>query len=614
MSKRILCFLLALFFVLPLFAACTPQKDPQQQTVSPIVADGLSEYKIVYSYKATSQNYASEKEAAVRLRDSIKEATGVILPMEDDYFTSEASENGTAKEILVGHTKRPASEEAFASLREKDYLLSGNGNQVVLVGGTANATAQAVMHFIANYVDLVNARVENYTGEATLRRHHYLYLDVTVSGVPLSSYSIVYPKGSGLMVYNAAVNLRDFLHKNMGVVLPLRTEFDEGSEYEILMGDTGRAESDAVKNLKLESDEYILQKNGNKIVCYGNSYMLAGAASALVNRYMGAKNLDARVNVDNLPTTASPAKFTFAEKAKSAILLIGDGMGQIEIEAALASGVKNFSPYLLPYRGWCKTASVSELTGKAHATDSAAAATALATGYKTINGYVGIDKDGTRRPSVLELAGANGARTAVVTTDRNTSATPAGFLAHVDSRYKENEILKQIYEKLDDGAYAPEGKPLTGLQYVSYGRVGNNIVEITAEALSAISDNNGAFFAMIEEAYVDQGGHNNDFDTMYTGIARMDEVSTYLIPFVIMHPDTVLIITADHETGGLQKNENGGYSYTRSGSNAHTNVNVPVFAIGPGVEALFGEEPMDNTDIAKFIAGIFGATTFGQQE
>ena len=144
--------------------------------------------------------------------------------------------------------------------------------------------------------------------------------------------------------------------------------------------------------------------------------------------------------------------------------------------------------------------------------------------------------------------------------------------------------------------------------------MGNNIVEITAEALSAISDNNGAFFAMIEEAYVDQGGHNNDFDTMYTGISRMDEVSTYLISFVIMHPDTVLIITADHETGGLQKNEDGGYSYTRSGSDAHTNVNVPVFAIGPGVEALFGEEPMDNTDIAKFIAGIFGATTFGQQE
>ena len=99
-------------------------------------------------------------------------------------------------------------------------------------------------------------------------------------------------------------------------------------------------------------------------------------------------------------------------------------------------------------------------------------------------------------------------------------------------------------------------------------------------------------------------------------MVRYNRCITYVICFVMLHPDTALIITADHETGGLQLNENGEYTFTNQTSAdywQHTNANAPIFALGEGVDELVrtGVET-DNTLVAKHIAKIFGSNSFGQ--
>ena len=123
---------------------------------------------------------------------------------------------------------------------------------------------------------------------------------------------------------------------------------------------------------------------------------------------------------------------------------------------------------------------------------------------------------------------------------------------------------------------------------------------------------------MIEEAHIDKRSHEGDVSMtrMQDCVVRYNRCITYVICFVMLHPDTALIITADHETGGLQLGEDGKYTFTNQTSAdywQHTNTNAPIFALGEGVDALVraGTET-DNTLVAKHIAGIFGSNNFGQ--
>ena len=94
---------------------------------------------------------------------------------------------------------------------------------------------------------------------------------------------------------------------------------------------------------------------------------------------------------------------------------------------------------------------------------------------------------------------------------------------------------------------------------------------------------------------------------MVSAVNRYNDAIAYVIEFVLMHPDTALIITADHETGGVRKLNDGRFIFTRTN---HTNTDVPLFALGYGTEALT-KEVNNNVNIAKFIAGIFGESNFG---
>ena len=188
-----------------------------------------------------------------------------------------------------------------------------------------------------------------------------------------------------------------------------------------------------------------------------------------------------------------------------------------------------------------------------------------------------------------------GAKTAILTTDDITGATPSGFLCHHSNRNDGTTLLSQIdnLRKTDKNL----------LYAVS---VKNNKAKLVDEArveLYDISRGGSTFFAMFEEAYIDKESHNNNLSGVKTTVLRYNSLIAYCVEFVILHPTTALVITADHECGSMTST--GGFNSTN-----HTNTNVPVFAIGPGTE-MFKDTTVDNTDIAKFLAKAFTSASFG---
>jgi hypothetical protein len=128
----------------------------------------------------------------------------------------------------------------------------------------------------------------------------------------------------------------------------------------------------------------------------------------------------------------------------------------------------------------------------------------------------------------------------------------------------------------------------------------DDLTERTRDALAAVSGNNSTFFAMIEGAYIDKYSHSNATSDVLHCVERFNDSIAYTIAFTVLHPETVLVITADHECGGLTEK----FSFT---STNHTNTNVPVFALGQ-TDALITSETIDNTDIGSFIGQIFTKT------
>ena len=371
------------------------------------------------------------------------------------------------------------------------------------------------------------------------------------------------------------------------------TDKETEGKYEILVGKTNRVASSA--NITFKDTEFLLYKTGDKIVMQGNGIYVGSAVGDFINTYLnaGAENVD----ITNLPTSPIVKQTPdFGEEYDNVILMIGDGMGFNHIKVALANGLDRFIAEELPVKGNAKTHS-----NNSSVTDSAASATALATGTKTNNGVIGLSPSGKILKNVREIATEIGAQTAVITTDALTGATPGGFLAHVGSRSDTAQIQEQIDKLVAEDS----------IDY-AVGGVGSNLVGYTRTALTAISDTDAPFFIMVEEGGNDSAGHNNDMAAAVTATTRFDEAITYAIEFVLCHPKTVLIITADHETGGIIEDATAKYGYIATTS-SHTGANVPVFAIGPST-GFFDGKSVDNTEIFSFMAKAFNAKNAAQEE
>lgn len=331
-------------------------------------------------------------------------------------------------------------------------------------------------------------------------------------------------------------------------------------------------------------------------------------------------------------------------RARNVILIIGDGMGIGAVTAARCAGPGAKGQLVLdtmPVTGLVKTHSADKLV-----TDSAASGTALATGCKTDNGSISVDPGGRVLPTILELAGEMGKSSGVITTDTVTSATPAVFYAHVDSRAREEDIALQLVESqiavamgsgrryfvagpdgrkdgldvlarargngfdvlLDGPALAAgDGKRLLGL--FSFDDAGPTLEAMLAKTIGTLARNRRGFFVMAESCLPDKGGHKNDIALSLRGVNELEDALRYALRFAARDHRTLVVVTADHETGGLavrDKNPQNPRFTPAWVDGHHTGNMVAVYAYGPGAEKFTGTH--DNTDIPKIIASLWGRT------
>lgn len=462
-----------------------------------------------------------------------------------------------------------------------------------------------ILFVITIVISTLSSCNQNKNNDAQIDENDYYDLpysevagSISICGNPISEYTIVIPASCDLYTKYAAQNLRDYLIANANIELEIVTDETSAGDKELLVGKTNRVGSITASQTTLGTYEYIIMQDKSSVVLYGEGYMVGAAAGDLMNkRALGAwKGID--VDITNIPTKPVVQTFTF-EKANNAILLIGDGMGHNHINMTLRSGLDRFSARDMQNAGEIVTKSQSVINNEIPYTDSAAAGTALATGFKTINEYLGVDPQNTPLVSLRELAHSVGAKTAILSTAAISDATPAAFLVHCSDRWQGTAILNEINQVLNDG----------GVDY-AFGSISDDLVDVSAPILHSISANGSQFFSMIEEGYIDKYAHNNDTKGILHTVKRFNELISYCMEFVLFHPDTVLIVTADHETGGITEvpvSDTTKFIYT---SMQHTNVNVPIYAMGYGTE-YFNNIARDNTRVPHFIAKLYGVDNFG---
>ena len=315
------------------------------------------------------------------------------------------------------------------------------------------------------------------------------------------------------------------------------------------------------------------------------------------------------------------------------ILLIGDGMSTPQICATMLSTEKTTSFEQFPVSGLVKTYSKSHKI-----TDSAAGGTAIAIGQKTNNGMIGMNADSIPVPSILEILSDKGMKTGVIATSYITHATPASFVAKNINRNNYEEIANDFancekvdlligggrkhFNKRSDGLNLIEKMQADGWNYYDtlinidtkaekilvladenhlppYQQRGDFLSDATSIALKNLENKNG-FFLMIEGSQIDFACHNNDSTYLVNELLDFNNTINVVLDFAKENPNTLVIVTADHETGGLSIIDPGG-RYTKTEFNfsngSHSPLLVPIFALGPGADDFTGI--MDNTDIMK---------------
>ena len=424
--------------------------------------------------------------------------------------------------------------------------------------------------------------------------------DSFLNDVELSNFSIVYASGDTDYNYRAAQYLQSEIKARTGIELPLVTDNNQTANgYEIIVGETNRAISDRL-DATTQHTEFAILAEDKQIALEADYFIIAAAAYFFVETYVPEDNFSAEI-----PKEVSIHE-PIVEKAKNYIVLIGDGMGVYQTRLfdvlnnniAYSDGESQFYGYYLPYFGLARTDSLSGTT------DSAAGGTALSTGQKTINGYIGQDKNHAKITSITELAGSRGMATAVMSTEASTGATPASFSAHANDRYLSNDILNS------QGALKATYGTIIECDYDIYTATGiNQIEQKITSTLNTLGQDEDGFFLMYEEAHIDKHCHNRDMTNTFKAVVRFNQAIARFMEYAFYNPDTFVLITADHETGSLLPNGSGSYSY---GSGNHSSHYVPVFTYGDGGE-LFDGIVIENVQIPQTIASFMGVTNFGDQ-
>ena len=314
------------------------------------------------------------------------------------------------------------------------------------------------------------------------------------------------------------------------------------------------------------------------------------------------------------------------KKPLNIILMIGDGTGLAQIASGYFANNNQLTVMNLKHLGLVTTRSATDFT-----TDSAASGTAYACGIKTFNYAIGVDLAKNPAPNIPEIVAKKGIVSGVVSTDALDGATPAAFFAHQPNRGMANEIwadlpeseliffaagdkerfesrpdstqkaVKEVFtvvDNLNDPAYAKVAR----LGYLPTKVEAGNIVDGRTDflpksaryAMDFLKDHSNrkkGFFLMVEGARIDKACHANQFESMVKEMLDFDKAIAEAIKFADEDGNTLVIISADHETGGLAVAEgnptrgeaSGNYVYTW-----HSAIPVPLFAYGPHAQDFMG--------------------------
>lgn len=331
------------------------------------------------------------------------------------------------------------------------------------------------------------------------------------------------------------------------------------------------------------------------------------------------------------------------ERPRSVILMIGDGVG-VAYWTAANLAVDNLNIKRFPVSGLVDTRSTSS-----RVTDSAAGATAYASGIRTYNGAIGVTPDTVPVPTVLELAKEKGLATGIVATSRINHATPAAFVAHVANRgwyadiaaqtarlqpnvvlgggrdyfdgTRRPDSLNLLPSLMEDYAYADSPAALQAMDMdtvdMLLGLLAEvdmpgarerrvTLAEMTSDALAVLSHDPDGFFVMIEGSQPDWLGHDNaDLSLVADEVVDFDRAVGAALDYQERHPEVLIVVVADHETGGLALHPDAAGDFVANWTTTnHTAEWIPLFARGPGAARFGGVH--DNYVVGRMIMDLLG--------
>lgn len=366
-------------------------------------------------------------------------------------------------------------------------------------------------------------------------------------------------------------------------------------------------------------------------------FFAAAALALCVHSANAQYNMPTQTFTYEHPYAVEKLQAPKGKKVKNVILMIGDGMSLMHVYTAWAANRGKLWLENAQATGLSKTWAVKKLV-----TDSGSGGTSLATGVKTVYHAVGVDPEGKPLTSLVDVAKELGKDAGMAVTCRLWDATPCDFCCHNIDRDKEEELVgdyptsgvdfvfgggaqkftnrkdgRDIFKELQKKGYHVSRTLDDFFAYDKNSRIfavpydkdtplpderGDLLARASMKGISLMNQNKNGFFMMIEGSQLDDYGHFNQLDLLMKETLDFDQTVGEVMKWAAKDGETLVIVTADHETGGLtlvNGNKDEGRVECCFSSKDHTGAMVPVYAFGPGAENFTGI--FENTDVFKKI-------------
>lgn len=366
-------------------------------------------------------------------------------------------------------------------------------------------------------------------------------------------------------------------------------------------------------------------------------FFAAAALALCVHSANAQYNMPTQTFTYEHPYAVEKLQAPKGKKVKNVILMIGDGMSLMHVYTAWAANRGKLWLEKAQATGLSKTWAVKKLV-----TDSGSGGTSLATGVKTVYHAVGVDPEGKPLTSLVDVAKELGKDAGMAVTCRLWDATPCDFCCHNIDRDKEEELVgdyptsgvdfvfgggaqkftnrkdgRDIFKELQKKGYHVSRTLDDFFAYDKNSRIfavpydkdtplpderGDLLARASMKGISLMNQNKNGFFMMIEGSQLDDYGHFNQLDLLMKETLDFDQTVGEVMKWAAKDGETLVVVTADHETGGLtlvNGNKDEGRVECCFSTKDHSGAMVPVYAFGPGAENFTGI--FENTDVFKKI-------------